>query len=245
MAKFLQTFDVDDDPVFINLETGKIDWLLPSSYGVENISYIAHFTDAGVPYYEQIDNGAVSWRLPPEIAGNAKKNANTILKLTCKEAEELIGYPFSSEQSEELMNQLDSYLDALVLENDNDNDDNNNTDSYDENDYNSPPRRSTTAMDSRLSLRGRSSLSSNGKKSLRANDSINDNDEEEEISAKKYSSNSNSSNKVLSIDTTSKKKAPLKTVESMNKTIIKVTKITILSIIRTLYLYLCIVLMFL
>ena len=66
MNRFIQLYNVENDPVFIELQTGDASWILPPGSNVSDVLYITHITDDKIEkkYYEDLSNESVSWGLP-------------------------------------------------------------------------------------------------------------------------------------------------------------------------------------
>ena len=64
---FIQLYNSSGDPFFLDMNTGQGYWILPAHVPLSSVKYIAHISDDGRLYYENIrdPSSAVSWELPP------------------------------------------------------------------------------------------------------------------------------------------------------------------------------------
>lgn len=108
-AKFMLLYDKDRDLVFVDLQTGALQWILPSSDSISNLLHTTHLTETGQPYYEDLKSGAVTWSLPsmsaPALAAAkfAQENSRAAL-------EQRIGSRYSAEASAAQFSAIDDYL---------------------------------------------------------------------------------------------------------------------------------------
>jgi len=98
---FIQIFNQDGDPLFVELTTGKAYWMLPyilikssqysslSRYNFKCVKYLTHLNDHGQPYFEDMMTNKVSWALPSEpIMSNDTKSIVISLQLMNREETE-------------------------------------------------------------------------------------------------------------------------------------------------------------
>lgn len=83
IGRYIQIYNAERDPVFVELTTGELSWLLPNKESIHGVVYVSHLaatesneTDAtdevaNNSYYEQVGPGTVSWALPLEEMSEA------------------------------------------------------------------------------------------------------------------------------------------------------------------------------
>ncbi len=111
-STFLQSFNADADPIFIDLRNAQAFWTLPRTAKLSDLTTLTHITDEGKVYYESLSTGAVTWSLVVDgtvIIAEAVSLASDLLDATREETEEIIGKPFPEKESEEQMIILQQY----------------------------------------------------------------------------------------------------------------------------------------
>lgn len=111
---FLQSFNTDADPIFIDLKQAIAHWVLPKGVKLSDVSTLTHVTDDGKVYYEDLQTNAVTWALVVDddnITAEAVDLASQLLNMTREEVEEHIGQPFPADASGELMDRLQQFCD--------------------------------------------------------------------------------------------------------------------------------------
>lgn len=108
-AKFMLLYDKDHDIVFVELQTGALQWILPSSDSLSNLLHTTHVTETGQAYYEDLKSGAVTWTLPPMSAA-ALAAAKFVQDNHRSALEQRIGSSFSPEASAAQFSAIDDYL---------------------------------------------------------------------------------------------------------------------------------------
>lgn len=108
-AKFMLLYDKDRDLVFVDLQTGALQWILPSSDSISNLLHTTHLTETGQAYYEDLKSGAVTWTLPTMSAA-ALAAAKFVQENHRLALEQRIGSPFSAEASAAQFSAIDDYL---------------------------------------------------------------------------------------------------------------------------------------
>lgn len=111
---FLQSFNTDADPIFIDLKEAVAYWILPRGVKLSDVSTLTHVTDDGKVYYENLQTNAVTWALAIDednITTAAVELATQLLNMTREEVEDYIGTPFPVDASAELMDRLQQFCD--------------------------------------------------------------------------------------------------------------------------------------
>ena len=109
---YIQIFNKDGQPVFIDMQTGKACWILPSGTSLGSVKYMSHFSEeTGHPYYENLNDNAVSWSLPTEeMAQPAQKKVTSILSMSLLETQKELKEVFDFEKSSAQMVAIDDYI---------------------------------------------------------------------------------------------------------------------------------------
>lgn len=117
---FIQLYDQQRDPIFMDLHTGKLFWILPNEQFVANVQFVTHVSDDGKFYYENVTSAEVTWELPKEkMSFTAADTAALVIKLTRKVLENKVGSKYDESKSNAQMVALDNYLrekDAIRLQ---------------------------------------------------------------------------------------------------------------------------------
>ena len=127
IESFIQIFNQDNDPLFVELTTGKAYWILPytsikssqysslSRYNFKCVKYLTHLDDRGQPYFEDMMSNIVSWALPSEpiMSNDAKSIVITLQLMNRIESEKAIGEKINEDLATEQMNELDLFFDSL------------------------------------------------------------------------------------------------------------------------------------
>ena len=127
IESFIQIFNQDNDPLFVELTTGKAYWILPytsikssqysslSRYNFKCVKYLTHLDDRGQPYFEDMMSNIVSWALPSEpiMSNDAKSIVITLQCMNRIESEKAIGEKINEDLAIEQMNELDLFFDSL------------------------------------------------------------------------------------------------------------------------------------
>lgn len=118
---FIQLYDQQRDPLFMDLQSGKLYWILPSEQLLANVLFVTHVNDDGKFYYENISTAEVTWDLPKEkMSFTAADTAALVIKLTRKIVENKVGSKYDESKSNSQMTALDNYLrekDAIRMQN--------------------------------------------------------------------------------------------------------------------------------
>lgn len=111
---FIQLFNVDNDPVFLDIEQGSANWTLPEELLLNKVRFISHHTENGMAYYEDIFSNEVSWALPDCLSEAATAAALTLLAADASLTEQIIGQirP-EGEAGLYQLDILDNYLNGL------------------------------------------------------------------------------------------------------------------------------------
>jgi hypothetical protein len=112
-GKFFLLYDLDRDPVFLDIFSGSISWVLPTRESVKSLCYMAHLSENGQPYYEDLANGSVGWNLPSCLSSAARQSANYIQENYRLAIESIIGKQFVQEISAVQVRVIDEYLSNL------------------------------------------------------------------------------------------------------------------------------------
>lgn len=108
---YMQLYNQQHDPVFMELSTGKLHWTLSNENLLSNILFVSHISDDGKFYYENVDTNVVQWELPKEKMGlTAVDVAEVVIKINRKMLEKRVGSPFDLNKSNQQMLALDTYL---------------------------------------------------------------------------------------------------------------------------------------
>ena len=124
---FIQIFNQDGDPLFVELATGKSYWMLPyvlikssqhsslSRYNFHCVKYLSHLDDRGQPYFEDMSTNEVSWALPSEpiMSNDARSIAISLQLMNRSEAEDALGQEYNEDLAIEQMNELDLFFDNI------------------------------------------------------------------------------------------------------------------------------------
>lgn len=108
---YIQLYNQQHDPVFMELSTGKLHWTLPNENLLTNVIFVSHISDEGKFYYENVDTNVVQWDLPKEkMSIGAVDVAELVIKINRKMLEKRVGSPYDLEKSNQQMLALDNYL---------------------------------------------------------------------------------------------------------------------------------------
>jgi hypothetical protein len=86
---FIQQYNADRIPFFVNMRTGVSYWELPEGVTKSHVKYITHFTENGDVYYEDVEKGTTSWTLPVEKLSASARRSSLALKKMNREQSEL------------------------------------------------------------------------------------------------------------------------------------------------------------
>jgi hypothetical protein len=110
-SSIIQLYNLQRDPVFMDMSTGKLLWILSNDSLLEKIVYVSHYADDGKVYFENVDTTLVSWNLPKDkMSLTASDTAELVFKLSRKALENKIGEKYDPLRSTQQMNELDNYL---------------------------------------------------------------------------------------------------------------------------------------
>ena len=107
----IQIFDMDNDPLYVELQKGGAFWIIPKKYKLSSVKFLSHLTEDGGCYYENLENNETSWSLPDCMSETARNNAASYQKMTREELEISLIESFPEEESLEQMAKIDSYFD--------------------------------------------------------------------------------------------------------------------------------------
>lgn len=114
-GRYLQTFNTDADPVFINLCDGLSYWTLgAASASIYDLVFLTHVTEDGRVYYENLQTKAVTWSLEADdrlISTSAVDSVDKVLESSRSDCEQIIGSSFPVEESMAQMIALQEYCD--------------------------------------------------------------------------------------------------------------------------------------
>jgi hypothetical protein len=108
---YIQLHNAQQDPLYMELHTGKLYWTLPSEAHLQYIRYLSHFADSGQQYYENLESGEVSWVLPTEFMNaTVRALANSIQVENRAYSENMIDTKYFEDLTIQQMISLDKYL---------------------------------------------------------------------------------------------------------------------------------------
>jgi hypothetical protein len=111
---FIQLYNSDNDPVFVDMESGKSFWILPKNSPISNVKYVTHLIEeTGKQYYQELESGSVSWFLPiDQFSSEATKNCKSLIikSRTDCEATGIINSIYDEEQSLTQMIKIDNFI---------------------------------------------------------------------------------------------------------------------------------------
>lgn len=111
---YIQLFNVNEDPVYLELRSGDAMWSFPDESFLQYVRYVSHLNDKGVPYYESIVTGDVSWNLPTEkMTTISIEKAQQIQAMDRSDCELEIGLDFNENESSNQISSLDEYLEEI------------------------------------------------------------------------------------------------------------------------------------
>lgn len=114
---YLQSYDQDHTPYYVNMISGDSMWSLPYGTPVSDVLFITHLNEEGVPYYENVKTGETSWQLPvDEMSPAARRNSTALKKMTRRQSETFMNATFDKDESARQMKELDDYCDEVILE---------------------------------------------------------------------------------------------------------------------------------
>lgn len=108
-AKYMLLYDKDRDLVFVDLKSGDLMWILPSSGCLPNLLYTTHLTETGQPYYEDLKSGTVTWTLP-DFSPAATTSVAFVQQSSRATVEQRIGARYSADASTAQFTAIDEYL---------------------------------------------------------------------------------------------------------------------------------------
>lgn len=121
--EYIQIFNADGDPLFVELHSGKAYWILPLLasnnkqskqyyHNFASVKYLSHLDQNGIPYFENLITNEVTWSLPSEaIISSSIKNIIISLQLMCRtDTEQEIQASFNEDLARKHLDDLDQYL---------------------------------------------------------------------------------------------------------------------------------------
>jgi hypothetical protein len=108
--KYAQLLNADQQPFFVDMNSGKAYWLIDESNFPE-LQYMAHSSENGKCYYENLETQEVTWSIPySEMSPAAINTAKVLQEFNGEDTAEWIGLEFPEDLSENLMIAIDDYL---------------------------------------------------------------------------------------------------------------------------------------
>lgn len=109
-SSYIQIYNIEQDPIFVDTNSGRVFWTLPKKSDVKNVVYVTHIADTGQYYYEKTSNGEVSWSLPqfPKLSMDVMKAIAMDDRAACEHKARKL---YDADASANQINLLDSYLD--------------------------------------------------------------------------------------------------------------------------------------
>lgn len=110
MTSFIQIYNADQDPIFMEVNSCQALWTLPKKSDIKWVTHVTHIADNGQYYYEATSNGEVTWSLPAlsKVAQETMKTINTSDRAAC---EKKARKPYDAQATVNQINSLDAYLD--------------------------------------------------------------------------------------------------------------------------------------
>lgn len=129
---YIQLYNFDKEPLFVELTTGQLSWTLPGRQFLEKVQYVTHFNEEDRSYYETVETRVVAWELPVEhMSQSAIMAAETVPTMDRKSCESKIKVKYSEEKTVAQMKELDMFLEDVDEEHSVDGDDNDFNNSFD------------------------------------------------------------------------------------------------------------------
>jgi hypothetical protein len=111
---YIQLYNFDKDPLFVELTSGQLSWTLPSRQYLEKVQFVTHFTESDQCYYETVETREVAWELPVDkMSQSAIVAAETVSTMDRKSCESKIKVKYSEENTVAQMNELDMFLEGV------------------------------------------------------------------------------------------------------------------------------------
>ncbi len=108
---YFQLHNTTQDPVYMDMSTGKLYWVLPSESCLPLVKYLSYFAETGQQYYENLYTGEVSWFLPSDqLSASALSLAENIQKNDRVYSERMIGSKYREDLSVDQVVAIDNYL---------------------------------------------------------------------------------------------------------------------------------------
>lgn len=98
MDNYIQVFNYQGDPVFVQLSSGAGSWTLPSQLDLSSLVCIARNGADGIVCYVDTRDGSLRYALPRRTSAAAKKFISQLEPMTRQESERFLG-PFDPDQS--------------------------------------------------------------------------------------------------------------------------------------------------
>lgn len=121
--KIIQVFNLDQQPFFVGMESGKASWTI-STKQLPYLTFVGHLTDGDACYYEDLRTQEVTWSIPfTELSPTAANTVKVLQSFDQQDTEDWIKTTYSDDDSIEVMMAIDAYLLAKEegeLEHDND-----------------------------------------------------------------------------------------------------------------------------
>jgi hypothetical protein len=115
MASFIHLLNKDGAPVFVNVNTAAVQWLLPNNatFGMlKVVTYISE--DSDKRYFEDLSTNATSWVIPPDgISPSAYKICEEVLNMSNSLVSSYIRQPFNAAASQRQQDIIDEWIDSL------------------------------------------------------------------------------------------------------------------------------------
>ena len=112
MASFIHLLNKDGAPVFVNVNTAAVQWLLPNNatFGMlKVVTYISE--DSDKRYFEDLSTNATSWVIPPDgISPSAYKICEEVLNMSNSLVSSYIRQPFNAAASQRQQDIIDEWM---------------------------------------------------------------------------------------------------------------------------------------
>jgi len=114
---YIQLYNLDKDPLFVELSTGQITWTLPSKQYLDKVQFVSHISENEQCYFETVETREVTWDLPTAYMSSiAFTAAQLVPTLDRKGCESKIKIKYSEEKTMAQMNELDMFLEDIDQE---------------------------------------------------------------------------------------------------------------------------------
>lgn len=118
MVMYIQIFNKDRQPIFLEAKSGAVSWTIPRHISLSSVKYISHIDEnSSQVYYEKLEDGnPVSWTLPVhEMSQKACELATKVMKMTMKESEVVLRENFNFDVSSAQMTAIDDFVEGPLI----------------------------------------------------------------------------------------------------------------------------------